>query len=59
MAANALTILRTDAGLKNFKKQAKEQAQNFAIEKVVPLYEEVYAKAIKRIAIKKKPSLSK
>lgn len=59
MAANALTILRTDAGLKNFKKQAKEQAQNFAIEKVVPLYEEVYAKAIKRIALKKKPSYSK
>ncbi|WP_442846308.1 N-acetyl-alpha-D-glucosaminyl L-malate synthase BshA [Leeuwenhoekiella sp. H156] len=59
MAANALTILRTDAGLKNFKNQAKEQAQNFAIEKVVPLYEEVYTKAIKRIALKKKPSLTK
>jgi len=59
MAANALTILRTDAGLKNFKAQAKEQAQNFAIEKVVPLYEEVYTKAIKRIALKKKPSLTK
>ncbi|MCC4213789.1 N-acetyl-alpha-D-glucosaminyl L-malate synthase BshA [Leeuwenhoekiella parthenopeia] len=59
MAANALTILRTDAGLKNFKKQAKEQAQNFAIEKVVPLYEEVYTKAIKRIALKKKSSLTK
>ena len=59
MAANAITILHTDAGLKNFKKQAKEQAQNFAIEKVVPLYEEVYTKAIKRIALKKKPSLTK
>ncbi|PHR90628.1 MAG: N-acetyl-alpha-D-glucosaminyl L-malate synthase BshA [Leeuwenhoekiella sp.] len=59
MAANALTILRTDAGLKNFKAQAQEQAQNFAIEKVVPLYEEVYTKAIKRIALKKKPSLTK
>lgn len=59
MATNALTILRTDAGLKNFKAQAKEQAQNFAIEKVVPLYEEVYTKAIKRIALKKKPSLTK
>ena len=48
MAVNALKILKTDAGLKNFKRQAKEQAQNFAIDTVVPLYEEVYRKAIDR-----------
>ncbi len=56
MAAHALTILSNDAALKNFKRQAREQAQHFAIDKVVPLYEEVYTKAIKRLASKKKPA---
>lgn len=49
MAANALSILESSETLNLFKKQAKLQAQQFAIERVVPMYEEVYLKAINRI----------
>ena len=49
MAANALSILESSETLELFKKQAKLQAQQFAIERVVPMYEEVYLKAINRI----------
>ncbi|MDP5043346.1 MAG: glycosyltransferase, partial [Leeuwenhoekiella sp.] len=49
MAANALSILKERKTLDLFKKQARLQAQQFAIERVVPMYEEVYLKAINRI----------
>ena len=49
MAANALSILKERETLDLFKKQARLQAQQFAIERVVPMYEEVYLKAINRI----------
>ncbi|MEC8682148.1 MAG: N-acetyl-alpha-D-glucosaminyl L-malate synthase BshA [Bacteroidota bacterium] len=53
MAQNALRILSADADLARFKQQAREQAANFAIEKIVPMYEEVYEKAIQKYEPKK------
>lgn len=48
MATNALTILKDDQSLATFKKQAYLQAQNFSIEKIVPLYENLYLSIINR-----------
>ncbi|WGK64777.1 N-acetyl-alpha-D-glucosaminyl L-malate synthase BshA [Croceiramulus getboli] len=42
MAQHALAILKEPATLKRFKKQAREEAARFDIEKVVPLYEQLY-----------------
>ena len=47
MAKNAMTILHDDTTLATFKKQAYQQAENFSVEKVVPLYTEVYKQTIK------------
>ncbi len=45
MANNALSILKDEAKLLQFKKNAKEQAFKFDIHKIVPLYEMLYNKA--------------
>ena len=46
MAENALELLLDDYKLKQFKKQAKEQAQLFDIDVVVKQYEAIYQKAL-------------
>ena len=46
MAENALELLLDDDKLKQFKKQAKEQAQLFDIDIVVKQYEAIYQKAL-------------
>lgn len=46
MAENALNLLLDDDKLKQFKKQAKEQAQLFDIDVVVKQYEAIYQKAL-------------
>jgi len=46
MAENALKLLLDDDKLKQFKKQAKEQAQLFDIDVVVKQYEAIYQKAL-------------
>ena len=46
MAENALKLLLDDDKLKQFKKQAKEQAQLFDIDIVVKQYEAIYQKAL-------------
>ena len=48
MAENALKILEDDATLLNFKKNAFQVAQKFDIKNILPLYEELYEKAIKK-----------
>lgn len=48
MAANALSILKKDDVLARFKSQARETAQKFDIDLIVPRYEEVYEKALKK-----------
>lgn len=42
MAKNALYILEDDGRLEEFKRRAKEFAQQFSIENILPLYEEIY-----------------
>jgi glycosyltransferase involved in cell wall biosynthesis len=48
MATNALKIISDDETLNQFKKNARETANNFSIEKIVPLYENLYFKALKQ-----------
>ncbi len=49
MAANGLSILSSDNNLAKFKVQAKEVAQRFDTERIVPLYEAVYEKALQLV----------
>jgi len=42
MAKNALAILKDDATLNQFKQAAYQQAQQFDIHKILPMYEELY-----------------
>lgn len=49
MAKNALHILKDDELLKKFKTQAKEISKRFDTKNVVPLYEEVYENATKKV----------
>ena len=42
MAKNALTILQDEATLKTFKKAAMANSKRFSIEKIVPMYEQLY-----------------
>lgn len=51
MAKNSLAILSDDITLNVFKTNAYKRAKEFSIEKIVPLYEELYKSALKRISI--------
>jgi glycosyltransferase involved in cell wall biosynthesis len=42
MAKNALAILKDDTTLNLFKQAAYQQAQQFDIHKILPMYEELY-----------------
>jgi len=46
MAENALKILKTDAVLNQFKANAVKAAEKFSIDKIVPLYENLYIECI-------------
>lgn len=46
MAENALKILKDDATLQQFKTKALETARKFDIQNILPLYEELYLRAI-------------
>jgi N-acetyl-alpha-D-glucosaminyl L-malate synthase BshA len=48
MAKNALYILSDDSILKTFKSNALKQAQSFHIDKILPMYEDVYRNLMKR-----------
>ena len=50
MAENALKILKDDATLNQFKVNALSVAKQFDIEKILPLYEELYRKAITKFS---------
>ncbi|WP_309609982.1 N-acetyl-alpha-D-glucosaminyl L-malate synthase BshA [Flavobacterium sp.] len=49
MAENALKIISDPEILEQFRKRALEVAHSFSIEKIVPLYENLYRQAIKKI----------
>lgn len=46
MAANALKILKDEKSLKQFKERAFQTAKKFDIQNILPLYEELYLRAI-------------
>jgi N-acetyl-alpha-D-glucosaminyl L-malate synthase BshA len=48
MAVNALKILKDDAVLAKFKKNALDVAKKFDIKNILPLYEDLYHKAINK-----------
>ena len=49
MAANGISILKDEENLKKFKINAREQSFIFDIYSVVPLYENLYQKALERV----------
>ncbi|MFD2518583.1 N-acetyl-alpha-D-glucosaminyl L-malate synthase BshA [Salinimicrobium flavum] len=54
MAENGISILRDEENLKRFKDNARNQAFNFDILSVVPLYENLYKKALDKTEGQKK-----
>lgn len=50
MAANAIKILQNNDTLNTFKENALKSAQKFDIQNILPLYEEVYQKAIQLLS---------
>lgn len=49
MTANAIRILKDTTVLDTYKKQARTQATMFDIHKIVPMYEEIYEKAYRKV----------
>jgi glycosyltransferase involved in cell wall biosynthesis len=49
MAKNALTILSSDESLMKFRKQAFEHSLKFSLDKILPKYEAIYEKVLKKI----------
>lgn len=54
MAENAVSILKNEENLRRFKENARKQAFNFDIYTVVPLYENLYRKALEKVGEQKK-----
>lgn len=48
MARNAIGLLKNDEKMKQFRKQAYERATLFDVEKILPLYEQVYRQLLVR-----------
>jgi glycosyltransferase involved in cell wall biosynthesis len=48
MAENAITILKNDDVLAEFKKNALATAQKFDIKNILPVYEDLYQRAISK-----------
>ena len=46
MALNGIKILQDDSTLAKFKENAQKEAAKFDINHIVPLYEELYEKAL-------------
>lgn len=51
MVAHSLQILKDDATLQQFKEQAYQHSKEFSVEKIVPLYETIYNKALKNTPV--------
>lgn len=48
MAKNAIKILKEDAVLEEFKKNAKARANDFSIDKILPLYTDLYNRVLEK-----------
>ncbi|EGV44941.1 N-acetyl-alpha-D-glucosaminyl L-malate synthase BshA [Bizionia argentinensis JUB59] len=53
MSKNAISILKDDETLNKFKLQAAKQAARFDIAKIVPLYEAIYQKTLRKSEVSK------
>lgn len=51
MAANAIKILENEQNLEKFKSNALEVAKKFDIKNILPIYEELYERALKNIEV--------
>lgn len=51
MAKNGIHILSDEKRLKQFKNQAKEQAEEFCITKVLPQYEDLYSRVLESVKV--------
>jgi len=51
MSRQAIDILQDDARLKQFKKNAIQQAYNFDIQNIVPLYEKLYEEVLSQVFV--------
>ncbi len=51
MAENAISILKDDETLANFKKMAKEASKLYDTESIVPIYEDLYREAIENRSV--------
>ena len=49
MAINAISILKDDEILMNFKKAAKEHTKQFSLDNILPVYEDVYNAALNKV----------
>ena len=50
MAQNAIRILQDDTTLETFKENAKKEAAKFDIQNIVPLYEDLYERALVKVS---------
>ena len=48
MVTNAIKILQNDETLKEFKSNALKHSKEFSVDKIVPMYEEIYFKALNK-----------
>ncbi len=51
MVQHAIEILKDDFTLQQFKEQAYAHSKNFSVDKIVPLYEAIYNKALKNTLV--------
>lgn len=51
MSKHAISILASDENLTTFKHQAKMQANNFDVNKIVPLYEKIYRRVLRKSTV--------
>lgn len=49
MAKNAISILQDNDILERYRKNAYEQARKFSIEKILPKYEEIYERVVRKV----------
>jgi len=47
MAKNAISILKEDATLAQFKENAREHTKRFSLENILPVYEDIYKSCYK------------
>jgi L-malate glycosyltransferase len=52
MYASALKLLQDEKLLNQFKANARKRAEEFTLERILPMYEEIYAKTLNGVSAK-------